>query len=154
MYLHVNWEAQVKRANKQISREARDRDPKGHLGQCTSPDLDKDRGPSVPARVWERGIPSPPAAPSDWPTFVKCPEGGPISRWRLQWSQLRCGPGLPFLLLPRPAYVGLPSRERSRAGHPQPYHPATSQGECILGPELVLEIPLRGFDCQLCCLRF
>ena len=71
-----------------------------------------------PARVWERGILSPLAAPSDWPTFVKCPEGGPISRWRLQWSQLRCGPGLPFLLLPRPAYVGPPQQGKKQSRPP------------------------------------
>ena len=68
--------------------------------------------------LWERGIPSPLAAPSDWPTFVKCPEGGPISRWRLQWSQLRCGPGLPFLLLPRPAYVGPPQQGKKQSRPP------------------------------------
>ena len=97
--------------------------------------------------LWEKGILRSFALPSNWLMCVKCPEGGSISR-------SSSGPVSPSFSFQSQSLWSLPRRESSSAAHPQPKHPATSQGECVLRLELGLEIPSRGFYCQLCCLRF
>lgn len=120
--------------------------------QCTWVSLGPGRASDLALRgqpqvLWEKGILRSLAALSDGLTCVKSPGGGPISGWS-------SGPVSPSLSFQSQSLWGLPRRESSSAGYPQPKHPATSQGECVLRLELVLEFPSQGFYCQLCCLRF